>query len=189
MTPDREFIASRLDPISAWTDWEGLEGRAAAAVLAPLIDRPSGWHVILTLRPTRLRRHAGQIAFPGGRVDPGETPWQTALREAQEEIALEPALVQLAGLLRPQQAGLDFTVTPVVGFVDPAFQPMPNPDEVEEVFEVPFAFLMDAANHKTHVWTTPDGVERRGHAMPYEDRFIWGATAGMLKQLHGRLYG
>src|SRR3954471_4860788 len=103
MTPDREFIVSRLDPISAWTDWDGLEGRAPAAVLVPLIDRPEGWQVILTLRPTRLRRHAGEIAFPGGRADPGETPWQTAVREAHEEIGLDPSMVELAGMLRPQQ--------------------------------------------------------------------------------------
>ena len=188
MSEDRAFVISKLDPISAWNDWTDLEGRMPAAVLAPLVAREDGWRVILTLRPTALRRHAGQIAFPGGRSDPGETPWGTALREAHEEIGLEPSMVEVAGLLRPQQAGLDFTVTPVVGFVDPAFVPTANPEEVEEVFEVPFAFLMDPANHKTHVWTTPDGVERRGHAMPYEDRFIWGATAAMLKQLHARLY-
>ena len=189
MSEDRGFVVSRLDPLSSWTGFAELEGRIPAAVLAPLIAREDGWRVILTLRPTGLRHHPGQIALPGGRSEPGETPWATALREAHEEIGLDPAMVEIAGLLQPQHAGLAFTVIPVVGFVDPAFVPVPSPAEVEEVFEVPFAFLMDPANHKTHVFTADDGIERTVPAMPYEDRYIWGATAWMLKQLHDRLYG
>ena len=156
-------------------------------MLVPLVERPDGFGVILTLRPPTLRRHAGQIAFPGGRADPGETPWRTALREAEEEIGLPAASVEVAGLLEPLRIGGWFDATPVVGFVSPAFTPVPSPDEVAEVFETPLAFLMDAANHQPHEVTTPDGQVRRTLAMPWEDRFIWGATAHMLQALHQRL--
>lgn len=161
-----------------------------AAVLVPLIERPEGISVLLTRRAETLRQHTGQIAFPGGRCDPGETSVQTALREAQEEIGLDPALVEPAGLLSPYETVTQYRVTPVVGFVRPDFTLVINEAEVAEAFEAPFGFLMDAANHQRQFREPVGGGERRYfYAMPYEDYFIWGATAGMLRGLYHRLYG
>jgi 8-oxo-dGTP pyrophosphatase MutT (NUDIX family) len=160
-----------------------------AAVLVPLVERPEGLSVLLTRRPETMRTHAGQVAFPGGRSDPGETPWETALREAEEEIGLDPNLVSLAGLCSPYQTRTGFHVTPVVGFVAPDIILTPNPHEVAAVFETPFGFLMDPANHEEHDRETPAGDRRRFYAMTWEDQFIWGATAGMLRALYDRLFG
>jgi 8-oxo-dGTP pyrophosphatase MutT (NUDIX family) len=184
----RAFITSRLEPLETWRETPPGPGNEPAAVLVPLVERPEGLGVILTLRPERMRRHAGQIAFPGGRADPGERPWETALREAHEEIGLEPSLVSVAGVMEPFRVGGWFCATPVVGFVPADFVPVPSPDEVAEVFETPFAFLMDAANHREHLVEAPDGKTYRTLAMPWGDRFIWGATAGMLHSLYRRLY-
>ena len=190
MSVDREFIRSRLLPIASYRPAEPESPEhAPAAVLAALIDRPGGVSVLLTLRTAHLRRHAGQIALPGGRADPGELPWQTALREAHEEVGLDPALVELAGLSDPFWTRTGYVITPVVGFVSPSFQPRPNPEEVAEVFEVPFDFVMDAANHHSTMREFPDGVVREVWAMPYQDRHIWGVTAMLLRDLHARLYG
>lgn len=160
-----------------------------AAVLAALVERPQGLSVILTRRADSLSRHAGQIAFPGGRCEPGETSWGAALREAHEEIGLDPALVAVAGLGDPYETVTGFCVTPVVGFVQPGFQILSAPAEVAEVFETPFAFLMDPANHERRFHDGVDGARRRFYAMPYGDRLIWGATAGMLRGLYERLFG
>jgi len=160
-----------------------------ASVLVGLVEREAGLSVILTRRADTLRRHTGQIALPGGRRDPGETPWATALREAQEEIGLDPAYVGLAGLSTPYRTGTGFLITPVVGFVRPGFTLTPNPAEVADIFETPFGFLMDPANHEKHERTLPTGEMRRFYAMTHENRFIWGATAGMLRALYDRLYG
>ena len=160
-----------------------------AAVLMGLVERPQGLSVILTRRSDNLRRHTGQIALPGGKSDPGETPWETALREAQEEIGLDPACVSLAGLCSPYQTQTGFHITPVVGFVDPLAQLTANADEVADIFETPLGFLMDPANHEEHHRETPAGDMRRFYAMTWEDRFIWGATAGMLRALYDRLIG
>ena len=160
-----------------------------AAVLVGLIERPAGYSVLLTRRADTLRRHTGQIALPGGRCDPGETPWTTALREAHEEVGLAPDYVTLAGLSSPYRTGTGFLVTPVVGFIQPGFSLSPNPAEVADIFETPFGFLMDPANHERHERQGPDGQLRRFYAMTHEDRFIWGATAGMLRALYDRLYG
>jgi 8-oxo-dGTP pyrophosphatase MutT (NUDIX family) len=111
------------------------------------------------------------------------------LREAQEEIGLDPSLVTLAGLSTPYRTGTGYHVTPVVGFVKPGFQLTPNPDEVAVIFETPFGFLMDPSNHEEHHRETPAGDVRRFYAMTWEDQFIWGATAGMLRALYDRLYG
>ncbi|HUZ13200.1 MAG TPA: CoA pyrophosphatase [Caulobacteraceae bacterium] len=202
----RRWIASHLDPLDA-TILGGMEVRAdlsldpahapaapvawtPAAVLVALVERDEGLSVLLTRRSDTLRNHTGQIALPGGRSDPGETPWETALREAREEIGLDPALVQLAGLSTPYRtAGTGFHITPVVGFVAPGFTLSPNPDEVADIFETPFGFLMDPANHERHARETPAGDRRCFYAMTWEDRFIWGATAGMLKALYDRLFG
>lgn len=160
-----------------------------AAVLVGLIEREAGYSVLLTRRSDTLRRHTGQIALPGGRCDPGETPWGTALREAHEEVGLHPDFVSLAGLSTPYQTGTGYLITPVVGLVAPGFTLTPNPHEVADIFETPFGFLMDPANHEEHEREAPTGEKRRFYAMTHEDRFIWGATAGMLRELYNRLYG
>jgi 8-oxo-dGTP pyrophosphatase MutT (NUDIX family) len=160
-----------------------------ASVLIALVERGTGLSVILTRRADTLRRHTGQIALPGGRRDPGETPWQTALREAHEEIGLDPDFVSLVGLSTPYQTGTGFLITPVVGFVRPGFTLEANPHEVADIFETPFGFLMDPKNHEQHERELPTGDKRRFYAMTYEDRFIWGATAGILRALYDRLYG
>ena len=159
-----------------------------AAVLVALVERAAGLSVILTRRSERLRSHTGQIALPGGRRDPGETAWATALREAHEEIGLDPDFVSLAGLSTPYQTGSGYLITPVVGFVRDGFSLTANADEVAEIFETPFGFLMDPANHEQREgeWA---GRRRRFYAMTHENRMIWGATAGILRALYDRLYG
>ena len=190
MKVDREFIRSRLLPLASWAPPEARPGdHAPAAVLAGLIDRPEGFTVLLTLRTAHLRSHAGQIALPGGRADPGERPWETALREAWEEVGLDPALVEVAGLSDPFWTRTGYLITPVVGFVQPDFTPSLNAEEVADVFEVPFAFLMDAANHQTSLRELPDGSMHEVWAMPYQERNIWGVTAMLLRDLYARLHG
>jgi 8-oxo-dGTP pyrophosphatase MutT (NUDIX family) len=159
----------------------------AAAVLLPIIDRPGGLTVLLTLRASDLRAHSGQVAFPGGKVEAGETPHAAALREAQEEIGLEARFVEPLGWLDPFFTGTGFRVAPLIALVEPSFALAVNKLEVEEVFETPFAFLMDAANHRLEEreWA---GRRRRYYAMPHEGRYIWGATAGILRNLYEKLF-
>ena len=158
-----------------------------AAVLAPIIPRPEGLTVLLTLRAAHLRSHSGQVAFPGGKIDAGETPGETALREAREEIGLAPGQVEPLGWLDPYLTGTGYRVTALVALIDPAFAPTLNPDEVADVFETPFAFLMDAANHRLEErqWR---GRTRKFYAMPHGERYIWGVTAGILRNLYERLF-
>lgn len=161
---------------------------AAAAVLIPILSRPQGTSVLLTQRAAHLNAHAGQIAFPGGRVDAGDADAvATALREAQEEIALAPEHVEVLGLLPPYTTATAYVVTPVVALVDVGATWQPHPSEVAEVFEVPLPFLMDPANHVSQTLAL-DGQLRHWFAMPYHDgaveRYIWGATAGMLRNLY-----
>lgn len=160
-----------------------------ASVLIGLIERGQGYNVLLTQRVDTLRRHAGQVALPGGRRDPGETPWATALREAHEEVGLHPDFVTLAGLSSPYQTGTGYLITPVVGFVSPGFELKANPDEVADIFETPFGLLMDPASYEQQERTIPSGEVRRFYAVTHEDRYIWGATAGILRALYQRLYG
>jgi 8-oxo-dGTP pyrophosphatase MutT (NUDIX family) len=160
----------------------------SAAVLIALVERPEGMSVILTRRADTLSRHSGQIALPGGRIEPGETPWAAALREAHEEIALDPAFVRVAGISDPYRTVTGFEVVPVVGFVQPGFVLQASEGEVAEIFETPFGFLMDPANHQKRMQDAPGG-RRCFYAMPYGERFIWGATAGMLRSLYERLFG
>lgn len=160
-----------------------------AAVLVGLVAREAGLSVILTRRSESLRSHTGQTALPGGRRDPGERAWQTALREAQEEIGLHPSFVSLVGLSTPYRTGTNYLITPVIGFVEPGFTLTPNPDEVADIFETPFGFLMDPGNYETHEREMPSGERRRYYATTHEDRYIWGATAGVLRALYERLYG
>jgi len=160
-----------------------------AAVLVPLVERPSGLSVLLTRRSDGMRRHSGQVAFPGGRADPGETPVQTALREAWEEIGLEHRFVRPLGMAETYETGTGYAITPVVALVQAGFTVTRHEVEVAEVFETPFAFLMDPANHELRVMHAPDGIERRFYAMPHEDRVIWGATAGIVRGLYERWFG
>jgi 8-oxo-dGTP pyrophosphatase MutT (NUDIX family) len=159
----------------------------AAAVLAPIVARPEGLTVLLTLRATAMRSHSGQVAFPGGKIDPGETALAGALREAREEIGLEERFVEPLGWLNPYLTGTGFRIAPLVALVEPGFTLTINPHEVETAFETPLAFLMNEANHAIHEreW---NGRKRQYYAMPYEDRYIWGATAGMLRNLWERLF-
>lgn len=161
----------------------------AAAVLIPVIARPEGASVLLTRRADSLASHAGQIAFPGGRLDAGETATTAALREAREEVALESATVEVLGLGDPYETGTGFLVTPVIGWLAEAPVVTPAPDEVAEVFEVPWDFLMDTLNHRQDSYER-EGQPRRWYwAMPWEERYIWGVTAGIVRALRTRLYG
>jgi 8-oxo-dGTP pyrophosphatase MutT (NUDIX family) len=158
-----------------------------AAVLVPVIDRPEPT-VLLTLRTDSLSTHAGQIAFPGGRIDPGdESPLQAALREAEEEIGLDRALVEPLGYSDLYLSGTGYRIVPTVARVAPGFHLKLNPAEVAETFEVPLSFVMGPENHQRHTreWR---GMMRSYYAMPFGERYIWGVTAGILRNLYERLY-
>lgn len=159
-----------------------------AAVLVGLIDRGDDYAVLLTLRPETMASHAGQVAFPGGRVEPGETRLQAALREAHEEVGVDPATVRVLGQSDAYLTGTGFAISPFVGILPPDFVPVPHAREVADVFETPLSFLMDAANHERHEREFR-GALRAYYAMPHNGRYIWGATAGMIKALYDRLYG
>lgn len=159
-----------------------------AAVLVPLVEHEDGIHVLLTERSGDLSSHAGQVAFPGGRIDPEDDgAVDAALREAEEEVGLDRSFVEVAGFLDAYETGTRYRVVPVVGFVRPGFELTLNPAEVDEAFEVPLAFLMDPANHERHsaVWK---GKKRTFYAMPYDGHYIWGATAGMIVNLYERSF-
>ncbi len=158
----------------------------SAAVLMPLVLREDGLNLLLTLRTAHLNDHAGQIAFPGGRVDPEDADAvATALREAEEEIGLARRHVEVIGSLPDYQTGTGFRVTPVAALVHPPFELVADPFEVAEIFEVPMRFLMNGANHQRRSAILPNRPGRRSfYAMPYERYFIWGATAAMLRNLY-----
>ena len=162
-------------------------GWADAAVLVPIVLRSEPM-VLLTERAANLSTHSGQIAFPGGKRDPeDDSPEATALREAHEEVGLAASAVEVIGRLPVYTTGSSFVITPVVGLVSAQAALSPNPGEVADVFEVPLSFLLNPAHHERHamLW---QGVEREWFAMPYRDagkeRYIWGATAGMLRNLY-----
>lgn len=199
----KQRLADRLLPVEAWQP----SGRAArsdfdlnpeaprtdrilreAAVLVPVIAHAAGPTVLLTRRADALSSHSGQIAFPGGRLDPGETAADAALREAMEEVALDPACVDVLGFAEPYETVTGFLVTPVVGWIASAPSLRASPGEVAELFETPWDFLMDLANHRRDTWQPPEGPARHFWAMPWQDRYIWGATAGIIRGLHARLY-
>ncbi len=158
-----------------------------AAVLVPIIDRDGQLTVLLTQRTETLSKHAGQIAFPGGRIDAGETALDAALREAEEEVALERKYVEPLGYLDGYLTVTGYLVKPVVALVHPAHSILPQQEEVADVFEVPFDFLMNQSNMRVDTREFK-GLVRRYYVFPYGERYIWGATAGMIKNLHDRLY-
>jgi 8-oxo-dGTP pyrophosphatase MutT (NUDIX family) len=159
----------------------------AAAVLVPIMLRPA-LTVLFTQRSEDVPSHPGQISFPGGKVEATDADaLACALREAREEIGLPVGNVEPLGYLDSYRTGTGFQITPVVALVKPDFHSVLDPREVRDVFEVPLAFLMDEANHHkdSREWR---GRQRSFYAMPYEGRYIWGATAGMLKNLHDRVF-
>lgn len=162
-----------------------------ASVLVPIVMREHPT-ILLTERTKHLSTHSGQIAFPGGKADEGDADASaTALREAQEEVGLDPAFVQVLGVMPHYVTGSAFIITPVVALVQPGFMLIPNAHEVADVFEVPLEFLMNPAHHQRHAFEW-EGVRREWFSMPYQDhstgqvkqRFIWGATAGMLRNFY-----
>lgn len=157
----------------------------AAAVLIPLVIREQGLQVLLTERASHLHHHAGQISFPGGRVEHDDVDAiATALREANEEIALSAQQVEVLGCLPTYLTGTAYSVTPVVGLVQPPLNLRADSNEVADIFEVPLDFLMNGENHQRRLWTPPDASPPRSfYVMPYQQRFIWGATAAMLRNL------
>ncbi|HEY5797254.1 MAG TPA: CoA pyrophosphatase [Bosea sp. (in: a-proteobacteria)] len=160
-----------------------------AAVLIPIVPRPDGPTVLLTQRAAALRSHSAQVAFPGGRVDAVDgSPVITALRETEEEIGLPRERVRTLGFLDAYLTGTGYRIVPVVALVEPPFSLTLNAHEVDEAFEAPLSFLLDPANHlrEGREW---QGLYRTYYAMPFGDRYIWGATAGMIRNLYERLAG
>ena len=200
----RERLIDRLEPAAAWTpgrpparsDFDLNPGAERpertlrpAAVLIPVIAGPEGAMVLMTRRSDSLASHTGQIAFPGGRLDPGETAVEAALREAFEEVALDPGRVEVLGVGDAYETGTGFLVTPVVGWLTARPETAPSPDEVAEVFEVPWDFLMDPSNHSRDSYDR-EGQPRRWYwSMTHGQRYIWGVTAGIVRALRTRLYG
>jgi 8-oxo-dGTP pyrophosphatase MutT (NUDIX family) len=199
---EQRLAASRppVDPSLAWP--AGLTAQSdvdlrpyfpasptAAAVLVPIIDHADGLTVLLTQRSPQLRKHAGQISFPGGRIESSDaSPLQAALRETEEEIGLAPEHVQVVGYLEAQLVLTGYWITPVVGFVRPGFHLQLDAREVESVFEVPLLYILDPGNHRSRERRIgPASVQV--YDIPYEGRNIWGATAGMLVALQRLLLG
>lgn len=196
MPPDRDFIAERIALAADWradrrsrtphgdhdlNPGSRLPGPLTpAAVLVPLVMHPGEITVLLTQRTDHLHDHAGQISFPGGRIEKtDESPEEAALRETEEEVGLPRSHIELIGRLDTYIVRTGFEVTPAVGFVQPPFEVDPDPFEVAEVFEVPLSFIMDRSNHERRSRVIA-GADRSFYVLQYEDRYIWGATAAML---------
>jgi len=183
-----DFPRGDLDRDPAAWDEAGVKATRAAAVLVPVVDHPEP-SVLLTLRTSDLPSHAGQVAFPGGKIDAADaSPLAAALREAQEEIGLGAELIEPIGYLDLYLTFTGFRILPVVARVIPNFALTINASEVADAFEVPLAFVMDEANHarKSRDWK---GVTRHYYEMPYQQRYIWGVTAGILRNLYEKIYG
>jgi 8-oxo-dGTP pyrophosphatase MutT (NUDIX family) len=161
----------------------------AASVLVPIVAHPQGLTVLFTQRTTQLKAHSGQVSFPGGRAEPGDASAEfTALRESQEEIGLAPERVEILARLPDYHTRTGFRVTPIVGLLTPPLGLAPDPREVAEVFEVPLAFLLDPRNHLRRTREFK-GQTVGYYEMNFEERTIWGATAGMLVNLYRHLAG
>lgn len=197
LTLDKIEAALALPPLGARSDFDlnpevkarqlGLHDQRPAAVLCALRPAAHGLHVVLTERASHLKQHAGQVAFPGGKIDPTDASAEAAaLREADEEIGLPPSAVQVLGTLDTYLTSTGFRVTPIVGAITADWQAVPDPAEVETVFEPPLDFLLDPANRKRHHHDR-NGYRRYYYAMPWQGHYIWGATAGMLKGLSDRI--
>ncbi len=187
---DRERLRARLEAGGGHLDARGWLGgdeghekgtmlRTQAAVLLGIVARPDEPHLILTQRTAHLRDHAGQISLPGGRIEADEGPAAAALREALEEVGLAPGKVELLGGLRHYDTITGFRIHPIVGWIEPPLEYTPDPFEVAEVFELPLSFALDAANHRRDSYER-NGERRHFYVLPYQDRYIWGATAGIL---------
>ncbi|MHC8510086.1 MAG: CoA pyrophosphatase [Rhodospirillales bacterium] len=192
LTPD--FIAGRLAAHSPRVFHENPEpganrSPAPAAVLVGLVEHAEGLSILLTQRTDHLDHHPGQISFPGGRMESADaTPEAAALRETHEEIGAPAEYVRIIGRLDDYITGTGFRVTPVVGVLRPDYPFNPDPFEVAEAFEAPLAFFMDPANHERRVMKVR-GRARTFYAMPYQERLVWGATAGMLRNFYEILAG
>lgn len=159
-----------------------------AAVLIPIVERAGGLNVVLTKRRDSLRAHSGQVAFPGGKIDAEDKSVEAAaLREAQEEIGLEPELAEVIGRLPDYHTGSGYRIAPVIGIISESARLEINPEEVDYLFEVPFAFLMDRANHRTGSREIAGG-RRYYLEMPYGEHYIWGVTAGIIRLLRDRMF-
>ncbi|WP_252926117.1 CoA pyrophosphatase [Aliihoeflea sp. 40Bstr573] len=159
-----------------------------AAVMIAAVDHPDGATIILTKRTEKLRSHSGQIAFPGGRIDPTDpTPEFAAIRETEEEIGIGAETIEIVGRMPDYVSGSGFRISPVLGVARPGFMLTLNEDEVDDAFEVPLSFLMDPANHNrdSRIWQER---ERFFYTMPFGERYIWGVTAGIIRTLYERLY-
>lgn len=197
LTPDHIAAALALASSEVRSDFDlnpevrarqlSIHQRKPAAVLCGLRPMGDRLHVVLTQRAAHLKQHAGQVAFPGGKIDAGDASAEAAaLREAEEEIGLAHREVEILGVLDPYLTSTGYTVTPYVGLIDPSWTPRPDPGEVESVFEPPLDFLMDPANRQRHHHDR-NGYRRYFYAMPWKEFYIWGATAGMLKGLSDRI--
>lgn len=179
---DDHVVSQRDHEIAA-----ALAAAKPAAVLIGLIARPHGTTVLLTERATHLRSHSGQVAFPGGKIDPGEDAVEAALREAEEEIGLARKHIEPFAALDPYLSGSGYRIMPIVAEIHPPFDLAINHEEVAETFETPFAFVMNPENHQrqSREWK---GAMRHYYAMPWESHYIWGVTAGILRNMYERLY-
>lgn len=184
---DGRLLEQDLNP--PWPDWPPPDiVLRDAAVLIPIVDRQPEPSLILTQRTSHLASHAGQVAFPGGKIDPTDAgPAAAALREAEEEIGLDRALVEPIGYLETLVTASGYRITPLVGRVPEVHRLEPNPHEVESVFEVPLSFLMEPANHSrgTREWR---GYTRHFYDIPFGEYRIWGITAGIIRRLYEKLF-
>ena len=172
-------LGATFDPVSS---------PRPAAVLVPLVMREDGLTVLLTRRTDDMPSHPGQVAFPGGKIDAGDDgPVGAAIRETQEETGLDRRFIETCGFLDIYQTRTGFRICPVVALVRTGFSLEPEAGEVAEIFEVPLGFLMDPGNHQRHgrEW---EGKKRWFYAMPYDRHYIWGATAGMIRNFYDRVY-